>query len=93
MQIHIRAAYFHLRQWMALFEEAGLELVETASGHSEGELDGASGLAAIAVRAGELIEKNPDKKEMFEGYVRNQQNEYADIAGGLVCVTWILRKL
>ena len=85
-------AYFHLRDWVAFFKETGLELVETASGHSEGSLDSDSGMAAITARAGELIEKYPDKKAIFEGYVRNQQDEYADIDERLVCVTWVLRK-
>ena len=84
-------AYLPKQQWMALFKEVGLELVETASGHCEGDLEGGKGMAAITARAGELIEKHPDKKAMFEGYVRNQQNEYDDIAGSIVCVTWVLR--
>jgi len=86
-------AYYPLQQWMDLFEETGLELVETASGHSEGVLDSESGLAAITQRAGELIEEHPDKKALFEGYIRNQQNEYDDIDDNLVCVTWILKRL
>ena len=40
---------------MALFKEAGLELVETVSGHSEGSLDSDSGMTAINARADELI--------------------------------------
>ena len=86
-------AYFPLRYWMELFKKTGLELVETASGHNEGELDSESGLAAITKRAGELAVKYPDKKTIFEGYVRNQRNEYDDIDDSLVCVTWVLRKL
>lgn len=34
-----RDAYFPLQEWLALFEQMDLDLVETASGHSEGELD------------------------------------------------------
>jgi len=86
-------AYFPLGDWMALFREAGLELVETGSGHSEGDLDGDSGMAAITARAGELMEKHPDKRAIFERYVRNQRDEYDDIGDGLDCVTWILKKL
>ncbi len=86
-------AYFLKQQWMAWFKEMDLELIETASGHSEGALDSDSGLAAITARASELTQQHPDKKEMFEGYVRNQQSEYADIGDSLICVTWILKKL
>ena len=91
-----RDAYFTAQQWMALFKEMGLELIETDSGHSEGNLDSDSGMAAITARANELIEKHPDKKAIFEGYIRNQRNEYDDIDDvdkNLVCVTWILRKM
>ena len=85
--------YFPEQYWISLFKEMDLELIETASGHSEGSLDSDSGLAAIAARASELIEKHPEKKAMFEGYVRNQQKEYADIDDSLVCVTWVLKTL
>jgi SAM-dependent methyltransferase len=88
-----RDAYFFEQQWMDSFKETGLELVETASGHSEGNLDSDSGMAAITARANELIEKHPNKRTIFEGYIRNQQNEYNDIDDSLVCVTWVLRKL
>ena len=87
-----RDSYFPEQFWMELFRKMDLELVETASGHSEGELDSKTGLEAITARAGELIEKYPDKRAIFEGYVRNQQNEYKDIEESLVCVTWVLRK-
>jgi len=86
-------AYFPLQYWMGLFDEAKLQLVESATGHSEGDLNADTGLAAITARADELIEKYPDKKELFEGYVRNQRNEYADIGDSLATVTWVLRKL
>jgi len=85
--------YFPIGQWMAWFKEAGLELTETASGHCEGALDKDTGLAAITARAGELIEKHSGKRALFEGYVRNQQDEYDDIDDSLTCVTWILKKL
>ena len=85
--------YFPLQHWIDLFDQANLELVESASGHSEGGLDNETGLAAIIARANELIEKRPEKKELFEGYVRNQRNEYADIDDSLETVTWVLKKL
>jgi len=85
-------AYYTLPYWTELFKDAGLELVESALGHSEGNLNADTGMAAITMRANELIAKHPDKKELFEGYVRNQRNEYADIGDSLVTVTWVLRK-
>ena len=80
-------------QWMNLFAQAGLVLIEAVSVDETSNLDSDSGMAAITARANELIERHPDKKDMFEGYIRSQQNEYDDIDGNIVCVTWILKKL
>jgi len=86
---------FTEKQWMTFFKEAELELVETvsdenndtpASGNSE------KGMAFITARANELIAQYPDKKGIFEGYVRGQQDEYDDIDNTISCVTWMLRK-
>jgi len=91
------ATYLTEQQWMDLFEKTGLELIETVSGDNSDNLnsnpDSDSGMAAITARANELIEKYPDKKAIFEGYIRSQQNEYDDIDNSLVCVTWVLRKV
>jgi len=88
-----RDAYYSEQFWMALFKDKRVELLETASGHSEGDLDSVSGIAAIKARAVELCLRYPEKKALFESYVRNQQDEYADIADSLACVTWLLRKM
>ena len=90
---HNADTYYPLQHWMVLFKEVGLELVETASGHNEGDLDNVTGLAAIVARADELIKEYPDKRTIFEDYVRDQRNEYADIDDSLVCVTWVLKRL
>jgi SAM-dependent methyltransferase len=87
---HNKEVHLTEQQWMDLFSEAGLELVETASGFGEGDLDSVSGMAAITARANELIEKHPDKKAIIDEYVCGQQNEYDDIDDGLICVTWVL---
>ena len=87
--------YLTEKQWAALFAESGLELVETVSAselESSENLDGVSAMAAITQRANELTEKHPDKKAMFEGYIRSQQNEYNDLDNTLESVVWILRK-
>lgn len=86
--------YLTGKQWHDLFKEANLELIEALSDFDESEnLDSVSGMAAITARANELIKKHPDKKEMFEGYIRSQQNEYDDIDSRLVPVIWVLKKL
>ncbi|MCL2082713.1 MAG: class I SAM-dependent methyltransferase [Oscillospiraceae bacterium] len=84
------------RQWLALFKETGLELIETASdenNQTSASGDSKAGMAFITARANELIEKHPDKRAIFEEYVQGQQDEYDDIENTIACVTWILRKL
>lgn len=85
--------YFTEQQWVAFFKAAGLELAETAVGDNPENPDSDSGMGAIAARANKLIEKHPNKKAIFEGYIRSKQNEYNDIDDSLVSVTWVLRKL
>ena len=88
--------YLTEKQWATLFAESGLELIETVSSfdsESSENLDGVSGMVSITKRANELIEKHPDKRAMFEGYIRSQRNEYDDIDNSLEGVVWILRKL
>ena len=83
------------KQWAALFKDAGLNLVETATDKDAGipaSGDSERGMAFITARANELIARHPNKKDIFEGYVCGQRNEYDDIENTLNCVTWILRK-
>ena len=83
------------KQWAELFKEAELELVDTDFGENNNTAasgDSDTGMAFITKRANELIEKYPDKRNIVERYVRNQQDEYDDLANTLVCVTWMLRK-
>ena len=83
-------------QWMDLFKETGLELIETVgdeNNETAASGDSATGMEFIIARANELMAKYQAKKAMFEGYVRGQQNEYDDLENTLVCITWILRKI
>ena len=85
--------YLTENEWAALFAESGLTLVETifASDMESESSDSDSGMAFITQRANELIEKHPDKKAMFEGYIRSQQSEYDDLESNLEAVLWLLR--
>jgi len=85
------------QQWDELFKEAGLIVTETVfeselDANDTENLDSDAGMKAITKRANELITKYPDKKEIFEGYIKSQQSEYDDIDSTLICVTWILQK-
>ena len=83
------------KQWAALFEEAGLELVDTVfseNNNTPASGDSETGMAFIKARANELIAMHPEKKSIFEGYVINQEREYYDLENTLMSPTWILRK-
>lgn len=49
-------------------------------------------LGNIRKRAEELTERHPDKRALFEGYVKSQQAEYQDLQDGFVPVLWLLKK-
>lgn len=89
-------------QWTILFKETGLELIEalpddsTVRGDNDSfqlVSDSTLGMAAITARANELMAKHPDRKEIFEGYIRSQQREYdwLEDQSNHDSVTWILK--
>ncbi|MCL2520948.1 MAG: class I SAM-dependent methyltransferase [Spirochaetaceae bacterium] len=87
--------YLYENEWLALFKEAGLQLVKTilASDIEASEnLDKVTGMAAITQRANELMLKYPAEKELFASYIRSQQAEYNDLDDSLVGVAWLLKK-
>jgi cyclopropane fatty-acyl-phospholipid synthase-like methyltransferase len=82
--------YLKCEDWLRLFHENGLRLAEELpdeEGHDfDGEMD------VMVMRVNELIAKYPDKRDMFEGYLKSQQSEIADLENALVEGTWILQK-
>jgi len=86
--------YLTKKQWDELFAKKGLELVRAASGEEivAAVAADAPGIEQIRQRANELIKMHPDKREMFEAYVKSQQSEYDDIDNHLEGVVWLLRK-
>ena len=88
--------YLTEAEWHVLFADAGFELIETVLASdldSPENHDSETGMVAITTRAQELMEKYPDQKEMFEGYIRSQQNEYDDMDSGVEGVVWVLKKI
>jgi len=83
-------------QWDTLFAQCGLKIVKAITGDDLEVIDNpdtANGMAHITKRANELIDKHPNKKEIFEGYIHSQQREYNDLDNNLVPVVWLLKKL
>ncbi|MCL2574438.1 MAG: class I SAM-dependent methyltransferase [Defluviitaleaceae bacterium] len=78
-------------QWLSLFEQCGLKLVEELQNIDDYNFDADN--KAIAARANQLITKHPEKRAIFEGYVQSQLNECDDLESSIVAVTWILQKI
>ncbi len=83
--------YLTHQQWLCLFKDAGLQLVEELPNLEEYDFDADN--KAIAARAGELIAKYPEKRGIFEGYIQSQLNECDDLDNTITAVTWILQRL
>lgn len=82
--------YLSHNEWRSLFESNGLFLVEELQ--SNGDYDFDTDNNNIAKRALELISKYPEKKSIFEGYVKSQLAECEDLTDNLVAITWMLQK-
>ena len=90
-QVKYKYEYLTREQWLRLFENSGLKLVEEAPSIEEYDFD--SDNKAIAARAEDLTAKYPDKRAIFEGYVQSQLNECADLENNVAGVTWMLQRL
>ena len=82
--------YLTREQWLCLFRDGGLKLVEEVSNMEEYNFD--SDNRAIAARADELAAKHPEKRALFEEYVQSQLNECDDLQNNIVGVTWMLQR-
>lgn len=76
-------------QWMCLFADSGLELVEEIPVVEGYDFD--SDNKAITMRANELIAQYPEKRAIFERYANSQINECEDLKNTLTAITWMLR--
>ena len=82
--------YLLRHEWLNLFQECNLELIEEIISDSD-EYDTEKEMTAIIKRANELTVVHPNHKELFDSYVQSQRNEYSDIEQSLMNATWILR--
>jgi ubiquinone/menaquinone biosynthesis C-methylase UbiE len=82
--------YMTHKQWLDLFQELGLKLLEEQRDFEEHDYEFDN--KAIQKRAHELIQKHPEKRMIFEGYVKSQLNECDDLENSIIGVTWMLQK-
>jgi len=82
--------YFTHEQWMHMFRDSGLRLLEEMPSDEKYDFD--SDNKAVALRANELIAKYPEKRAAFEGYINSQLNECEDLQHNVIAVTWMLQR-
>lgn len=85
-------AYIKRAQWEALFAKLGLRVAGEHIYDDSGIEDDRGDVEAIRRRAAELSARHPDKKALFEDYVRSQEDEVDDIENSLVNLQWLLQK-
>lgn len=81
--------YLTHEQYLELFSRCGLRVVEEIT--IQEYLENDANNKAITQRAEELIHRYPEKRDIFEGDVKSQQDECADLEDNLVGVTWMLK--
>lgn len=80
-------------QWLRIFADCGVELMEEVVADAEDQSEGnEDDLNHIEKRAGELAALHPEKKSLFEGYVISQKKEIDDLEDAVVGAAWLLRK-
>ncbi|HPF44855.1 MAG TPA: class I SAM-dependent methyltransferase [Syntrophomonadaceae bacterium] len=84
--------YYSYAHWLEAFDQAGLLLIgEKTTNEAELAQVNESNNLAIIKRARELKAKYPDKAQLFDDYIKNQQDECDDLAENILGVTWLLR--
>lgn len=81
--------YLRLPEWKSLIGEAGLKLAAIHALDEE-KPSYAEDFSNIKRRAEELCKAYPAKRELFAQYVRNQQDELADLESRLVGAVFLL---
>jgi len=81
------------KAWLELFHNAGLDLIDELS-ITDDDLEAISAYnqSRILVRANELKAMYPDKANIFDDYIRCQQEECDELGSEITGVTWLLQK-
>ena len=83
--------YLTFEEWRALIEQAGLSLIALSDAPERPD-DDARDFECIRRRAQELIHAYPQRRDMFERYVKSQRDEYDDLADSIVGAVFLLRR-
>jgi ubiquinone/menaquinone biosynthesis C-methylase UbiE len=84
--------YYSYAHWLEAFDQAGLLLIEekTADEAELAQINESNNLAIIK-RARELKTKYPDKAQLFDDYIKDQQDECDDLTENITSATWVLQ--
>ena len=85
--------YLPRARWLEIFSDLGLRLLAEREGdETEEDERNAADLAKISLRARELAEREPGRRDLFEAYVESQKNEVVDLEEAITGVLWLLQK-
>lgn len=81
------------KEFLSQIDQAGMKIVDEHI-PSEGEKteDYEQEFDYIELRCNELIAQYPEKKSLFEDYVRNQNEEYEMLETKVVCLTMVIKE-
>lgn len=77
---------------LAQIERAGMELVDELIAGGEKTETFEQEFDYVEQRCNELIEKYPEKKSLFEGYIQAQNEEYEVLDTEVVCLTMAIKE-
>lgn len=83
--------YMHEKEFYNQLSESSFEIIDKKV-HPAGSADNEVMFNKIKRRAFELMEKYPDKKSLFESYLRSQTEENSALETSVKCVSLLLKK-
>jgi ubiquinone/menaquinone biosynthesis C-methylase UbiE len=83
--------YLPRQHWLKLFQDNQLKLLEELPDHGETNIEEEKQF--LIKRVNELIEKYPEKRDLFLSYKDSQLREYEDLDSHIIAVTWILQSI
>lgn len=84
---------FTKQEMLLQIDKTGMKLIdELIPDENETSLEYDNQLESLKKRCFELMEKYPEKKYLFEEYIRSQEGEYDTLKNKVVCSTMVVKK-
>ena len=83
--------YLPRQHWLKFFQDNQLKLLEELPDHGETNIEEKKQF--LVKRVDELIEKYPEKRELFLSYKNSQPKAYEGLDSHIIAVTWNLQSI